>query len=59
MTVIEHGTQLSSEVPEARVTNLKEGIDTYITPVSNPALNLRGKVQRVSRVGCIPPNNIC
>ena len=25
-------------------------IDTHITPVSNPTLNLRGKIQRVSRV---------
>ena len=51
MTVIEHGAlNLVASVPEAKLANLKEGIDTHITPVSNPTLNLRGKVQRVSRV---------
>ena len=51
MTVIEHGAlNLVASVPEAKLANLKEGIDTHITPVSNPALNLRGKVQKVSRI---------
>ena len=51
MTVIEHGAlNLVASVPEAKLANLKEGIDTHITPVSNPALSLRGKVQKVSRV---------
>ena len=37
-------------IPEPKLANLKDGMVTHITPVSNPTLNLNGKIEKVNRV---------
>ena len=51
MTVIEPGAlKLIAAIPEPKLANLKDGMVTHITPVSNPTLNLNGKIEKVNRV---------
>ena len=51
MTVIKPGAlKLIAAIPEPKLANLKDGMVTHITPVSNPTLNLNGKIEKVNRV---------
>ena len=51
MTVIEPGPiKLIAAVPEAKLTNLNEGVSAIIVPVSNPSLKINAKVEKVNRV---------